>query len=180
MTTADTSKPDIAIFPDLNIVIRTPAGREYRGKVLMHDSQHAEGESWMQVMNLRTESKEQTLEGALLAQSAHKHGRPSYFPAESTVEPLRLHLNRIPTAKRNEKNADTLIGELWDADGLWTCLIKPSKSDSLLFAGSALPAKCEVENNPGSKIAQFRRPTAPGETPVEVVYGVDGQKPGNG
>jgi hypothetical protein len=36
-------RPDIPVFPDLNMVIRTPAGREYRGKVLEHPSQHAKG-----------------------------------------------------------------------------------------------------------------------------------------
>jgi hypothetical protein len=67
-----------------------------------------------------------------------------------------------------------LIGELWDADGLWTLLIKPSKSESVLYAGSALPSKAEVEGNADSKIAQFQRPTAPGEAPVDQV----GMKPG--
>jgi hydrogenase/urease accessory protein HupE len=35
----DPSKPDIAIFLDLNVIIRTPTGREYRGKALVHPSQ---------------------------------------------------------------------------------------------------------------------------------------------
>lgn len=165
----DQSKPDIAIFPDLNVVVRTPAGREYRGKALVHPSQHAEGETWLQVMNLRAGVKEDQLSAALLAQHAAKHGHPEYFPAESTIEPMKVNFNRIPVGKRNDKNADTLIGELWDADGLWTMLIKPSKSESVLYAGSALPAKCEIEGNPHSKIAQYQRPTAPGEAPVEHV-----------
>ena len=109
---ADPSKPDIAIFPDLNVVIRTPAGREYRGKALVHPSQHAEGETWLQVMGLRAGPKEDQLAAALLAQHAAKHGRPAYFPAESTIEPMKINLNRIPSAKRTDKNVDTLIGEL--------------------------------------------------------------------
>lgn len=165
----DQSKPDIAIFPDLNVVIRTPAGREYRGKALVHSSQHAEGETWLQVMNLRAGVKEDQLAAALLAQHASKHGRPGYFPTDSTIEPMKVNFNRIPVAKRNDKNADTLIGELWDADGLWTMLIKPSKSESVLYAGSALPARCEIDSNPGSSIAQYQRPTAPSDAPVEQV-----------
>ena len=165
----DQSKPDIGIFPDLNVVIRTPAGREYRGKALVHPSQHADGETWLPVMSLRSGVQEDQLSAALLAQHATKHGRPAYFPPESTIEPMKINFNRIPAAKRNDKNADTMIGELWDADGLWTMLIKPSKSESVLYAGSALPAKSEIEGNPQSKIAQYQRPTAPGEAPVEKV-----------
>jgi len=172
----DQSKPDIAIFPDLNVVIRTPAGREYRGKALVHPSQHAEGETWLQVMNLRAGAKEDQLSAALLAQQATKHGRPDYFPAESTIEPMKVNFNRIPPAKRNDKNAETMIGELWDTDGLWTMLIKPSKSESVLYAGSALPAKCEIDGNPGSRIAQYQRPTAPGEAPVEQVSAKPGRR----
>ena len=43
----DKKYPDVTIFPDLNITIPTPAGREYRGKVLEHPSRHAEGETWV-------------------------------------------------------------------------------------------------------------------------------------
>ena len=161
MTKQDKTLPDVAIFPDLNITVRTPAGRTYRGKVLMHDSQHAAGESWLQIMALRAVGKDEQLANALLAQNAKKHGRPAYFAAESTLEPMELAFNRIPAGKRTAKNADTLIGELWDADGLWTLLIKPSKSDSVLFAGSVVPARRETDNNPDSKIAQYQRPATP-------------------
>jgi hypothetical protein len=65
-----------------------------------------------------------------------------------------------------------------DVDGLWTALIKPSKSDRLLFAGSLLPAQAEIKRNPNSKIAQYRRPTAPGELPLGEVQFQEGLKPG--
>ena len=147
-------RPDIAIFPDLNIAIRTPAGRAYRGKVLEHPSQHAEGETWLQVQFLDGVGKDDVHEAALLKQRYRKQGRPDYFPQESRLEPLDVAFNRIPAAKRIDKNADTLIGELWDADGLWTLLIKPAKADRVLYAGSALPAQAEM-TNPTSKISQY-------------------------
>src|SRR5262249_20775907 len=128
--------PDIAIFPDLNVTIRTPAGREYRGRALEHDSQHAPGEKWYQVQNLTPASKDDMHATALLRQQFGKTGRPDYFSAASNAEPLRLNLNRIPEAKRTPKNATTLIGEIWDADGLWTVLVKPSQSAKVLFSGS--------------------------------------------
>ena len=69
------------------------------------------------------------------------------------------------------------IGELWDADGLWTVLLKPSQSEKILFSGSILPAKVEIENNPDSKIAHYRRPVAPGELPLDAAEVSQGQKP---
>ena len=132
----DKKYPDVTIFPDLNITIRTPAGREYRGKVLEHPSKHADGETWLQVMSFRALGKDDVHAGALLAQAFRKSGRPDYFPQASTIEPLAVAFNRIPAAKRTDKNADTMIGELWDTDGLWTLLIKPSKSDKVLHAVS--------------------------------------------
>ena len=51
-------RPDVVTFPDPNIAIRTPAGRAYRGKVLEHPSQHAEGESWLQVQFLEGTGKD--------------------------------------------------------------------------------------------------------------------------
>ena len=165
---SDNKYPDISIFPDLNVVIRTPAGNEYRGKALEHKSQHADGEVWYQV-RLNGVGKETLHASALLAQEFRKNGRPDYFAAESNVEPLALNLNRIPVAKRTDKNADTLVGDFWDAAGLWTVLAKPSKSAGVLIAGSLLPSPSEINNNPGSKIAEFRRPTPPGEAPAEKV-----------
>jgi hypothetical protein len=177
-TPSEKTLPDIAIYPDLNITMRTPAGREYRGRALEHGSQHVAGEKWYQVMNLTPIGKGNLHDHAVLRQHFEKSGRPSYFPAESNAEPLRVSFNRIPEAKRNQKNAETLIATVWDADGLWTALIKPSKSEGLLFAGSLLPAQAEIEGNPKSKIAQYQRPTAPGELPVEVIKFPEGQRPG--
>src|ERR1700682_4000835 len=160
MDASQKERPDIAIFPDLNMVIRTPAGREYRGKILEHPSQHAQGEPWLQVQFLDGVGKDDVHGSALLKQQYRKSGRPDYFPQESRVEPLDVAFNRIPSAKRTEKNADTLIGEMWDADGLWTLLIKPSKAERVLYAGSVLPAQAEIAN-PASKIAQYQRAQRP-------------------
>lgn len=170
--TAPKERPDIAIFPDLNIAIRTPAGREYRGKVLQHPSQHAEGETWLQVQFLEGVSKDDAHSAALLKQQHRKSGLPDYFAPESKVEPLDVTFNRIPTAKRTDRNADTLIGELWDADGLWTVLIKPSKAARVLYAGSVLPAAAEIAFA-HSKISQHQRPARPddGEIPPESARG---------
>ena len=104
----------------------------------------------------------------LLKQQFRKSGRPAYFPMESKAEPLDVAFNRIPTTKRTDRNADTLIGELWDADGLWTVLIKPSKAERVLYAGSLLPAQAEIAY-PGSKIAQYQRAQRPGEGPDEAM-----------
>jgi hypothetical protein len=98
----------------------------------------------------------------LLKQEYRKSGRPGYFAPESRSEPLDVTFNRIPVAKRTERNADTLIGELWDADGLWTVLIKPAKAPRVLYAGSVLPAQAEIAYA-GSKISQYQRPARPGE-----------------
>jgi hypothetical protein len=173
--------PDITIFPNFNVTIRTPAGRQYRGKVLEHDSQHVSGEKWYQVVNLNPIGKENQRQNAVLRQQFDKaarqgNARPDYFPARSNAEPLRLNLNRIPLAKRHPRNADTLIGEFWDADGLWTVLVSPTKSEKVLYAGSLLPAQVEI-GNPDSKITQYRQPTKPGEMPIEEVEFPEGAKP---
>ena len=97
-----------------------------------------------------------------MKQHYRKSGRPDYFAAESRAEPMDLAFNRIPAAKRADRNADTLIGELRDADGLWTLLIKPSKAERVLYAGSALPAQVEI-GYASSRIAQHRRAQRPGE-----------------
>ena len=165
-TSQPKERPDVAIFPDLNIVIRTPAGREYRGKVLEHPSQHTADETWLQVQFLDGVGKDDIHGSALLKQHYRKSGRPDYFSQESRVEPLDVAFNRIPLVKRTDKNADTLIGELWDADGLWTLLIKPSKAERVLYAGSALPAQAEIAN-PASKIAHYQRAQRPGDALVE-------------
>ena len=108
--------PTLRSFPTSNITIRTPAGREYRGKVLEHDSQHIAGEKWYQVVNLNPVGKDNQHQNAVLRQQFDKaarqgNGRPDYFPERSNAEPLKLNLNRIPLAERHPRNAGTLIGE---------------------------------------------------------------------
>ena len=174
--------PDITIFPNFNITLRTPAGREYRGKVLEHDSQHIAGEKWYQVVNLNPIGKDNQHQNAVLRQQFDKAarqgtGRPDYFTERSNAEPLKLNLNRIPLAKRHAKNAGTLIGEFWDADGLWTVLASPTKSEKVLYAGSVVPAQVEIDRGSDSKISQHRKPTKPGEMPLEVADFSEGQKP---
>ena len=178
--------PDTTIFPNFNITVRTPAGREYRGKVLEHNSQHIDGEKWYQAVNLNPVGKDNQHQNAVLRQEfdgAQRKGaseRPDYFPERSNAEPLKLNLNRIPPAKRHPRNADTLIGEFWDADGLWTVLASPTKSEKVLYAGSLLPAQVEIDGNPNSKISQYRQPTKPGEMPVEMVEFPEGGRPRQG
>jgi hypothetical protein len=162
-TSTDKKYADVTIFPDLNITIRTPAGRVYKGKVLEHPSQYQPGETWLQVQFLKGETKDDLHASALLQQHFKKSGRPGHFPPASKVEPLDVAFNRLPAAKRTVKNADVLISDLWDADGLWTLLIRPSKSDKVLYAGSALPSAAEIAHG-DSKIAQHARPTRPGES----------------
>jgi hypothetical protein len=170
--------PDITIFPNFNVTIRTPAGREYRGKVLEHDSQHVSGKKWYQVVRLNPIGKDNQHDNAVLRQKFEKDGRPNYFPERSNAEPLKL--NRIPLAKRHPRNAGTLIGELWDADGLWTVFVSPTKSEKVLYAGSLLPAQVEIDGNPDSRISQYRQPTKPGELPVEVVEFPEDERPQQG
>src|SRR4051794_17750117 len=114
MTTATEKKyADVTIFPDLNITVRTPAGRVYKGKVLEHPSQHQDGETWLQVQFLKGETKDDLHASALLQQQFKKSGRPSYFSSASTAEPLDVAFNRIPAGKRTDKNANVLISDLW-------------------------------------------------------------------
>ena len=129
------------------------------------------------MQNLTAAGKDDQHDTAVLRQRFSRSGRPDYFPQQSNAEPLRLNLNRIPPGRRTPKNAHTFIGELWDADGLWTVFIKPSQSPKILLSGSILPAKVEIENNPDSKIAQYRRPVAPGELPLDAAEVSQGQKP---
>jgi hypothetical protein len=180
---AEKTLPGITIFPNLNVIIRTPAGREYRGESIEHDSREIDGEKWYQVVKLNPAGKDNQHDNALLrqafdkAQRNKKDGRPDYFPARSNVEPLKLNLNRIPLAKRHPRNANTLIGEFWDADGLWTVFASPTKSEKVLYAGSLVPAQAEIERGPDSKISQYRQPTKPGQMPSETVEFPDGEMP---
>jgi hypothetical protein len=103
------------------------------------------GEVWLQVLLLNAVKKDDVHAAALQKQHYRKSGRPDYFPKESRTEPVAVAFNRIPA----DRNADTLIDELWDTDGLWTLLIKPSKSESVLYAGSAVPAQAELASGSG-------------------------------
>jgi hypothetical protein len=184
MMSAATEKtlPGITIFPNLNVIIRTPAGREYRGEAIEHASREIDGETWYQIVKLNPAGKDNQHDNALLQQEFDKArrnkqgGRPGYFPARSNAEPLKLNLNRIPLDKRHPRNANTLISEFWDPDGLWTVFASPTKSEKVLYAGSLVPAKVEIERGPDSKIAQYRQPTKPGEMPRETVAFSEDQK----
>ncbi len=170
--------PNITIFPNLNVIIRTPAGREYRGEAIEHDSRDIAGEHWYQVVKLNPVGKDNQRENAVHRQKFDKDGRPDYFPERSNAEPLKLNLNRIPLAKRHARNADTLIGRFWDVDGLWVVLARPApKSEKVLFAGSLLPDQVEINRGSDSKISQYRQATRPGETPLEVVEFPEGGTP---
>lgn len=81
--------------------------------------------------------------------------RPAYFHPDSNAEPLRIKLNRVRAAKRNDKNADTLVGEVWNHEGLWTVVSSPSDSPSLHISGSVFPSRHEVAFD-GSRIKQYQ------------------------
>lgn len=148
------SYPPIAVFPDLNCILRLPTGAEYRGKLRQHPANDANGEHWYEGY-LRAQAKDHVTADTTLKDRFTKDGaRPGYFPAASNVEPLRLKLNRLPQAKRNDKNADTLVGELWTNEGLWTVVASPSASPSLHLAGNIVPSKHEMTHD-GSRIRQY-------------------------
>lgn len=155
------SYPPFAVFPDLNCVIRLPSGVEYRGKVRQHDSSEAAGEFWYEGY-LRAEAKDHVTADTVLKDRFNRDGlRPAHFHPQSNVEPLRVKLNRIPAAKRTEKNADTLVGEIWNHEGLWTVVASPSDSPSLHLAGNVVPSRHEIAYE-GSRIRQFQ-PEVPAE-----------------
>ncbi len=137
------STPDIAIFPDNNLRVTTPVGREYRGRILHHDDQREPGKKWIQVLGFQPANggdKMAQSEAAQFAQTALRKGRPDYFPQRSSVKPLDISFNRIPSGKRTPENQNILIGELWDPDDdLWTLLLSPSGKDAkTLYHGTAL------------------------------------------
>ena len=147
--------PPFAVFPDLKCIFRTPSGHEYRGKLRQHPSADADGEFWYEGY-LRAEHKDAVTADTTLRDRFNKDGlRPAYFHADSTVEPLRLKLNRVPKARRTDKNADTLIGEVWTHEGLWTVIASPSDSDKLHAAGNVVPSRHEVAFA-GSRIKQYQ------------------------
>lgn len=148
------AQPPFAVFPDLNFVLRTPSGAEYRGKLRQHPSTEVSGEHWYEGY-LKAEHKDHVTADTTLKDRFNRDGaRPAYFHASSNIEPLRLKLNRIPEAKRTDKNADTLVGELWTHEGLWTVVASPSVSPSLHLAGNVVPSRHEL-GHAGSTIKQF-------------------------
>lgn len=147
--------PPFVVFPDLNCILRMPSGTEYRGKLRQHPSTEADGEHWYEGY-LRAQGKDAVTADTTLADRFNRDGqRPEYFHSESNVEPLRLKLNRVPMAKRNDKNGDTLVGEVWNHEGLWTVVSSPSASASLHLAGSIVPSRHEL-GFAGSRIKQFQ------------------------
>lgn len=148
------SYPPLAVFPDLNFILRLPSGAEYRGKLRQHPSTEADGEHWYEGY-LKAQHKDHVTADTTLRDQFNRDGlRPAYFHADSNVEPLRIKLNRIPAAKRTEKNADTLIGEVWTHEGLWTVISSPSESEKLHIAGSVVPSRHEMEFE-DSRIRQY-------------------------
>lgn len=148
------SYPPFVVFPDLNCILRTPSGTEYRGKLRQHPSTEADGEHWYEGY-LRAEQKDAVTADTTLKDRFSREGlRPAYFHPDSNVEPLRLKLNRVPTARRTEKNADTLVGEVWNHEGLWTVVSSPSESDKLHLAGNVVPSRHEMTFD-GSRIKQY-------------------------
>lgn len=161
-------QPPFAVFPDLNCALRLPSGVEYRGKLRQHPSSEGNGEHWYEGY-LRAERKDHVTADTNLKDRFNREGaRPEYFHPQSTVEPLRIKLNRIPSAKRNDKNAETLVGEVWNHEGLWTIVCSPSESPALHIAGSVVPSKVEVSHD-GSRIRQYQPEPAADDKPVAVV-----------
>ncbi|KAB2910933.1 MAG: hypothetical protein F9K29_23805 [Hyphomicrobiaceae bacterium] len=158
--------PPFAVFPDLNCALRLPSGIEYRGKLRQHPSNEVDGEHWYEGY-LRAEHKDHVTADTNLKDRFNRDGlRPSYFHAQSNAEPLRLKLNRIPAAKRTEKNADTLVGEVWNHEGLWTVVASASDSPSLHVAGTVVPSRYEVGFD-GSRIRQYQpEPVAQDNEPM--------------
>ncbi len=146
--------PPLAVFPDLNFILRLPSGAEYRGKLRQHPSTEAEGEHWYEGY-LKAEHKDHVTADTTLRDQFNRDGlRPAYFHPDSNTEPLRIKLNRIPAAKRNAKNTDTLVGEVWTHEGLWTVICSPSESEKLHLAGSVVPSRHEMGFD-GSRIKQY-------------------------
>ena len=162
-----TTYPPFVVFPDLNCILRTPSGTEYRGKLRQHPSTEADGEHWYEGY-LKAQHKDHVTADTTLADRFNKDGlRPAYFHADSNVEPLRIKLNRIPKGKRTDKNADTLVGEVWNHEGLWTVVSSPSDSDKLHLAGNVVPSRHEL-GFAGSRIKQFQPQAAAAAPEVEV------------
>lgn len=158
--------PPLAVFADLNCILRLPTGAEYRGKLRQHDSNDVEGEVWYEGYLRAAQKDHVTADTNLKDRFNRDSARPAYFHPDSNVEPLRVKLNRIPAAKRTEKNAATLVGEVWTHEGLWTVIASPSSSEALHLAGNVVPSRHE-DNNPQSRIKQYA-PAAPAQEVPEV------------
>lgn len=157
--------PPFAVFPDLNCVVRLPSGVEYRGKLRQHASSEGRNEVWYEGY-IRAEHKDHVTADTTLKDRFNRDGvRPSHFHPQSNVEPLRIKLNRIPAAKRTEKNAGTLVGELWNHEGLWTVVASPSDSPSLHLAGNVVPSRQELGYK-ASRIRQFQEQAAEDDAPA--------------
>lgn len=157
--------PPFAVFPDLNCAIRMPSGVEYRGKLRQHPSTEVDGEYWYEGY-LRAEHKDHVTADTNLKDRFNRDGlRPAYFHAQSSVEPLRVKLNRIPVAKRHEKNAETLVGEIWNHEGLWTVVASTTDSPSLHLAGNVVPSRHELAYD-GSVIRQYQPKVAEQAAPI--------------
>ena len=157
--------PPFAVFPDLNCILRLPSGIEYRGKVRQHPSNEVDGEHWYEGY-LRAELKDHVTADTNLKDRFNRDGmRPAHFHPQSNAEPLRVKLNRIPTAKRTDKNADTLVGEVWNHEGLWTIVSSLSDSPALHMAGSVVPSRQEVAYD-GSAIRKYQ--PEPAETVAQA------------
>lgn len=152
------SYPAFAMFPDLNAVIRTASGVEYRGAFRQHPSTKEDGEHWYEGYLVAAQKDHVTADTNLVNDFKRDGSRPDHFHADSNVEPLRLKLNRIPQAQRNDRNANTLVGELWTHEGLWTVIASPSNSERLHMAGSVVPSRHELAFA-GSRIKQYQPDT---------------------
>ena len=161
------SYPAFALFPDLNCVIRTPSGVEYRGNFRQHPSTKEEGEHWYEGF-VTAGHKDHILADTNLSNRFKRHAeRPAYFHPQSNAEPMHLKLNRIPKAQRTEKNEHSLIGEIWTHEGLWTVIASLSQSPKLHLAGNVVPARVEIEHD-GSAIARYHVAPAAAEVVAET------------
>lgn len=170
--------PPFAVFPDLNCVLRLPSGAEYRGKLRQHPSNEVDGEHWYEGY-IRAEHKDHVTADTNLKDRFNRDGlRPAYFHPQSNAEPLRIKLNRIPAAKRNDKNADTLVGEVWNHEGLWTIVASPSESPSLHLAGNVVPSRHELAYD-DSRIRQYQPEPVAQEEPKAAPAPRKGKAAGN-
>jgi hypothetical protein len=138
------SLPPFRLFPDLNFRITLLSGQTYRGEMRQHKSTSEDGEFWYEGYAKAVEKEDITAD-AVLKQEFRRSGRPDYFHPKSNVEPGRVKLNRIPKQRREKKNAETYVGELWTPEGLWTVVASPSQKDGLLLVGRVVPSKVEMD-----------------------------------